>query len=73
MSFREMAARLAASPTSLVYRKAKADYDISDKCRKCEELFSAEEIRHYREESSGADDDGMPTYCQSCLDKMHTS
>lgn len=45
--------------------------DDSDRCRRCGDVLSAEEIRHYREECSGADDDGTPTYCQTCLDQLH--
>lgn len=48
-----------------------ADYDDSDVCKRCGELHDILEIKHFREECNGADDDGMPTYCQTCLDQLH--
>lgn len=44
----------------------------SDRCERCEELFTAGEVRRYRDEC-GFDEDGTPSYCDDCLDAMHVS
>lgn len=48
-----------------------ARYDDSDCCGRCGDLFTFEEIRHYREECNSDAEDEMPTYCQECLDQLH--